>query len=1094
MSVRIFLLLASLAFSEYALSICPVVGTLTPGQSVSGQLLSTDCVISDGSYADAYSFSGTAGQAVSIALTSSVFDTYLLLADPNGDKVGEDDNSGGGTNARIPATGYFTLPSTGTYQIYANSASSGETGAYSLTLSLESSSTVAEVIEYYHSGLDHYFMTADANEAAGLDGNSALGWQRTGHTFNSGGSTPVCRFYGSISPGPNSHFYTVSNAECETLKQLQTSTPATEKRWNFESLDFSSTPTMLGVCESGTIPVYRAYNNGYNKGTDSNHRITRNLTAIQDVVARGWIAEGMTMCAPPSSNKGITGGTFTDPSGASVVSIAQGAIPGYVNASAPALTAVAVLPSGLNIDSANGEANITKGGQGYSFDLTGDNGFFTNTAGAIKISLPFNIAGIPVADQGSPIKIFVRIFNPLDNSVVDLHGTLTQNGTNYKATVELRGLPGKLTAVVIYNPDMDAVSSDEEVSDASLLPPNATHDETVDIQPKATAVTWPSKLWCTLYSSKNPKLIAAVKSLRNLSRDPTRDEIKSTISYKISLGARKAQLAYQKDGFLAPNLFTGLLTSWNDGSTNRTGGCGGSSAMYFVHMIEPGSHFTSGDPSEAIDPSGNHYGRLYISYARIDDSVGSVLGSVQASLAHEMHHAIQNSYELYGNTPRGYKEGTATVYGKTIDNGELLTLRDEIKYLDYALMHPNILTDGSAGYHSYGNEDFFGYVAGQYNSGSLAFISGLYAKMHSDIGSGVINPPLSTLHGATNAYFNSVFALPLKDIYLDFVKQRTLAHNTASQFGRTDEITTGFADNLFKSDFKNQTIPLPLCNGKVSQTILNFGPLSSNFLRIKPTGTITTGEGPQVVVKVTPSFGAIGGAWSGFSYRNNAIDTIKTTNTYLSFGKKAGDEIVNVFVNLDLAQTGSLTYELSCASLQISALTPAKGPVDTAVTITGAGFGTTADTRAVYFNGIKASTVTWSSDTQAIAKVPQNASTGNVEVEVNGTKSNGLPFEVVAQCSATQNQGADTPDTRTVELGKTSGTFDFVYETYTVKDQMLVRYEGATLFDSGCVGTDGSKTKSIAYNGKSSQISVQVIPNCAGTNSTGWEYRVNCPK
>lgn len=154
------------------------------------------------------------------------------------------------------------------------------------------------VIEFYNTNLDNYFITADANEAAQIDGGSAgPGWSRTGNTFNSGGSTPVCRFYGSQSPGPNSHFYTVDPSECAALKQLQATTPATQKRWNFESLDFISTPATNGACTAGTVPVYRAYNNGYSRGVDSNHRITSNLAAIQEVVSRGWSNEGVVMCA-----------------------------------------------------------------------------------------------------------------------------------------------------------------------------------------------------------------------------------------------------------------------------------------------------------------------------------------------------------------------------------------------------------------------------------------------------------------------------------------------------------------------------------------------------------------------------------------------------------------------------------------------------------------------------------------------------------------------------------------------------------------------------------------------------------------------------
>ena len=159
------------------------------------------------------------------------------------------------------------------------------------------------VVEFYNTNLDHYFLTADANEAAAIDNGAAgPGWMRTGNSFKSGGSTPVCRFYGSQSPGPNSHFYTLAGSECDGLKQLQASTPATQKRWNFESMDFDSAPPITwgiyGACPSGTVPVYRAYNNGFARGADSNHRITSNPAAMQEVVNRGWINEGVVMCAP----------------------------------------------------------------------------------------------------------------------------------------------------------------------------------------------------------------------------------------------------------------------------------------------------------------------------------------------------------------------------------------------------------------------------------------------------------------------------------------------------------------------------------------------------------------------------------------------------------------------------------------------------------------------------------------------------------------------------------------------------------------------------------------------------------------------------
>lgn len=153
------------------------------------------------------------------------------------------------------------------------------------------------VVEFYNTSLDQYFITSDADEAAAIDrGAAGPGWIRTGDTFNEGGVVPVCRFYGSRSPGPNSHFYTASAAECAALRQLQAVTPATEKRWNFESLDFFAALPTAGACPAGYVPVYRAYNNGFARGVDSNHRITANRAGIQAVVSRGWIDEGVVMC------------------------------------------------------------------------------------------------------------------------------------------------------------------------------------------------------------------------------------------------------------------------------------------------------------------------------------------------------------------------------------------------------------------------------------------------------------------------------------------------------------------------------------------------------------------------------------------------------------------------------------------------------------------------------------------------------------------------------------------------------------------------------------------------------------------------------
>ncbi len=97
-------------------------------------------------------------------------------------------------------------------------------------------------------------------------------------------------------------------------------------------------------------------------------------------------------------------------------------------------------------------------------------------------------------------------------------------------------------------------------------------------------------------------------------------------------------------------------------------------------------------------------------------------------------------------------------------------------------------------------------------------------------------------------------------------------------------------------------------------------------------------------------------------------------------------------------------------------------------------------------------------------------------------------------CGDVTEAGGDTPESHEHELGLTRGEFVFAYETYTVKDHMVVLYEGSTLFDTGCVGTQGYRSTTIRYAGNSHKVTVHVLPNCEGyTSGTAWEYQITCP-
>ncbi|MEO8349058.1 MAG: PPC domain-containing protein [Acidobacteriota bacterium] len=108
----------------------PHVQAIACGGTVSDSLTQAgSCPLSDGSYVDFYGFNGTAGQQVTINM-SAAYDTFLFLLDPAATVVATDDDGGGGTNSRI----VFTLTSSGSWFIAANSFAANTFGAYNLSL------------------------------------------------------------------------------------------------------------------------------------------------------------------------------------------------------------------------------------------------------------------------------------------------------------------------------------------------------------------------------------------------------------------------------------------------------------------------------------------------------------------------------------------------------------------------------------------------------------------------------------------------------------------------------------------------------------------------------------------------------------------------------------------------------------------------------------------------------------------------------------------------------------------------------------------------------------------------------------------------
>ena len=108
----------------------PPSGTYNMGSITCGQTVSTVTIYSGG---DLYSFSGSAGQSVTIAMNGvNNYDTYLELY-YGGAQIAYNDDGGPGLNSLLTAT----LPSSGTYTIIARGLG-GALGNYSITVTCSS--------------------------------------------------------------------------------------------------------------------------------------------------------------------------------------------------------------------------------------------------------------------------------------------------------------------------------------------------------------------------------------------------------------------------------------------------------------------------------------------------------------------------------------------------------------------------------------------------------------------------------------------------------------------------------------------------------------------------------------------------------------------------------------------------------------------------------------------------------------------------------------------------------------------------------------------------------------------------------------------
>ena len=112
-------------------TVAPTSTELVLGESRGGRLDSSNDPSEDGKYHQTWTFEGAAGQNITVAVSSTEFDTYVQLVSPDETVLSENDDVSDFETDSLIST---TLPDDGEYRVIVTSYAPGETGNYGVTL------------------------------------------------------------------------------------------------------------------------------------------------------------------------------------------------------------------------------------------------------------------------------------------------------------------------------------------------------------------------------------------------------------------------------------------------------------------------------------------------------------------------------------------------------------------------------------------------------------------------------------------------------------------------------------------------------------------------------------------------------------------------------------------------------------------------------------------------------------------------------------------------------------------------------------------------------------------------------------------------
>ena len=183
-------------------------------------------------------------------------------------------------------------------------------------------------------------------------------------------------------------------------------------------------------------------------------------------------------------------------------------------------------------------------------------------------------------------------------------------------------------------------------------------------------------------------------------------------------------------------------------------------------------------------------------------------------------------------------------------------------------------------------------------------------------------------------------------------------------------------------------------NGGATSAFVTFYPNSSNFITRASTGGSTSTQFGSFSNPVTPfwvKLARTGSLFSAYISANGtswtSVGTSQTINmAQLTF---AGLVVANWYNSSSLVTTTFDNVSITPGTMPtISGVSPAYGTIGTSVTVTGNNFGSSQGSSTIQFNGVAATSITSWTNTQIVAVVPSNATTGPVLVTVGSIPSN----------------------------------------------------------------------------------------------------------